>query len=100
MKSCLAYGLPFVFGFTVFESFYTREVAKTGMMKWPEQEEKRLGGHAVLAVGYDDSLDGGRFIVRNSWGEAWGDQGYFYMPYDYLLNRGLSNDFWVIQTVE
>ena len=99
-KGCLAYGLPFVFGFSVYESFYTREVAKTGMMKWPELSEKRLGGHAVLAVGYDDTLDGGRFIVRNSWGTGWGDKGYFYMPYKYLTNKGLADDFWVIQSVE
>lgn len=99
-KSCLASGLPFVFGFAVYESFMTREVAKTGMMKWPSKEEKCYGGHAVCCVGYDDNLEGGRFIVRNSWGEQWGDKGYFYMPYEYLTTKGLADDFWVIQTVE
>jgi C1A family cysteine protease len=99
-KSCLAAGLPFVFGFAVYESFMTRDVAKTGMMKWPSKDEKSYGGHAVVAVGYDDNLEGGRFIVRNSWGEKWGDKGYFYMPYEYLTGKGLADDFWVIQTVE
>jgi len=99
-KSCLAAGLPFVFGFAVYESFMTREIAKTGMMTWPSKDEKSYGGHAVLAVGYDDNLEGGRFIVKNSWGEKWGDKGYFYMPYEYLTGKGLADDFWVIQTVE
>ena len=89
-KACLAYGLPFVFGFAVYESFVTRQVAQTGMMTWPTKDEKALGGHAVCCVGYDDSLDNGRFIVRNSWGDRWGDKGYFYMPYEYLTTKGLE----------
>jgi len=99
-KSCLAAGLPFVFGFAVYESFMTRAVAQTGMMVWPSKDEKLYGGHAVCCVGYDDSIEGGRFIIRNSWGDKWGDKGYFYMPYDYLTTKGLADDFWVIQTVE
>jgi len=99
-KSCLAAGLPFVFGFAVYESFMTRVVAQTGMMVWPSKDEKLYGGHAVCCVGYDDSIEGGRFIIRNSWGDKWGDKGYFYMPYDYLTTKGLADDFWVIQTVE
>lgn len=96
-KSCLASGFPFVGGFAVYESFETKEVAKTGMMPMPSKDEKFYGGHAILVMGYDDSI--GCFIVRNSWGTKWGDKGYFYMPYDYLLNRNLSDDFWVIQKV-
>ena len=99
-KSCLASGLPFVFGFAVYESFMTREMARTGMMPWPSKEEKSYGGHAVCCVGYDDTIEGGKFIVRNSWGNKWGDKGYFYMPYEYLTSNGLADDFWVIQTVE
>lgn len=98
MKSCLADGFPFVFGFAVYESFETSEVAKTGMVPMPDPSEKLLGGHAVLAVGYDDST--GRFIVRNSWGTGWGDSGYFYMPYEYLTNPDLSADFWTIRDLE
>lgn len=96
-KSCLASGFPFVGGFAVYESFESREVAKTGMMVMPGKDEKFYGGHAILVMGYDDSMQ--CFIVRNSWGSKWGDKGYFYMPYDYLLNRQLSDDFWVIQKV-
>jgi C1A family cysteine protease len=97
LKSCLALGLPIVIGFTVYESFESDHVAHTGMMPLPKNNEQVLGGHAVLVVGYrDNDL---RFIVKNSWGVNWADWGYFYMPYAYLLDRGLSSDFWVIQTV-
>lgn len=96
-KSCLASGYPFVCGFAVYESFQTKEVAKTGKMVMPGPNESSLGGHAVLVVGYDDETQ--CFIVRNSWGTKWGDKGHFYMPYEYLLNRNLSDDFWVIQKV-
>lgn len=61
----------------------------------PQPTERSVGGHAVLAVGYSD--DDKRFIVRNSWGTGWGMQGYFSMPYDYLSNSSLSNDFWTIR---
>jgi C1A family cysteine protease len=96
-KSCLAAGYPFVCGFAVYESFQTKEVAKTGKMVMPGPNESSLGGHAVLVIGYDDETQ--CFIVRNSWGTKWGDKGHFYMPYEYLLNRNLSDDFWVIQKV-
>ena len=95
MKNCLAAGVPFVFGFTVYDSFESSTVAKTGVVNLPAKTEKVLGGHAVCAVGYDDSTN--RFIVRNSWGTSWGQKGYFTIPYDYLANRNLSDDFWQIQ---
>ena len=63
----------------------------------PQAGEKQLGGHAVLAVGYDE--DQQRFIIRNSWGPHWGLKGYFTMPYAYLLQPGLSQDFWTIRLV-
>jgi C1A family cysteine protease len=95
MRACLADGYPFVFGFTVYESFESSTVAKTGVLNMPKPKEKVLGGHAVCAVGYDDGAK--RFIVRNSWGTGWGMKGYFTMPYDYLGNRNLSDDFWTIR---
>ena len=95
MKSCLASGFPFVFGFTVFESFESAAVAKTGVVPMPGSEEQVLGGHAVLAVGYDDASS--RFIIRNSWGVGWGQSGYFTLPYAYFTNRDLSDDFWMIE---
>jgi len=98
LKGCLAEGYPFVFGFSVYESFESPAVAKTGIMVMPGRDESLLGGHAVIAVGYDDSKRW--FIIRNSWGEGWGDKGYFYMPYDYITNRGLADDFWTIRLVE
>jgi C1A family cysteine protease len=97
LKGCLASGFPFVFGFSVYESFETQVVAKTGKVPMPKPKEKQLGGHAVLAVGYDDAQR--RFIVRNSWGVGWGLKGYFTIPYDYLTNANLADDFWTIKQV-
>ncbi len=99
MKACLASGYPFVFGFTVYESFESPEVAQTGVAPMPSPTEQVLGGHAVLAVGYDDATQ--RFIVRNSWGEGWGQKGYFTMPYAYLTQAhpSLASDFWTIRLV-
>jgi C1A family cysteine protease len=98
MRQCIAEGFPFVFGFTVYESFELQTVAKTGIVNMPKSNEQVLGGHAVLAVGYNDKDK--RFIVRNSWGTSWGIKGYFTMPYDYLSDRNLSDDFWTIRAGE
>lgn len=97
MRGCLAAGYPFVFGFSVYSSFESEQVAQSGVLDMPQPDEQAIGGHAVLAVGYDDGSQ--RFLVRNSWGSQWGQQGYFTMPYAYLLHSGLSSDFWQVQTV-
>lgn len=97
VKACLAEGFPVVFGFTVYESFESELVAKTGKMIMPMHSETPVGGHAVLLVGYDDELK--VWIVRNSWGVEWGDKGYFYMPYEYLLDPDLAADFWTVRYV-
>jgi C1A family cysteine protease len=97
MKGCLADGYPFIFGFTVYDSFESTEVARTGLLEIPRPGEGVIGGHAVLAVGYDDKTQ--RFMVRNSWGTRWGKRGYFTMPYSYLLTENLSDDFWTIRLV-
>ena len=97
-KACLKNGYPFVFGFAVLSSFQTAEVARTGKMVMPQPTDQQLGGHAVTAVGYDDFQQ--CFIVRNSWGEGWGDKGYFYMPYEYMCHPALASDFWAINWVE
>jgi C1A family cysteine protease len=96
MKACLAEGYPFVFGFSVFERFEkSKKVRHTGHVPMPVLYEQSRGGHAVLAVGYEEARR--RFIVRNSWGIKWGMRGYFTLPYDYLINRDLSQDFWTIR---
>jgi len=97
MKGCLVSGYPFVFGFTVYQSFESQQVASTGVVPMPSPSEQTVGGHAVMAVGYDDSQQ--RFIVRNSWGTGWGMAGYFTMPYAYLIQSNLSDDFWTIRVV-
>jgi C1A family cysteine protease len=98
MKSCLAAGYPFVFGFTVYDSFESQDVAKTGKVPLPYSGEKVVGGHAVLAVGYQDANQ--QFIVMNSWSTAWGDKGFCYMPYAYLVDTDLAADFWTVRIVE
>jgi C1A family cysteine protease len=98
LKGCLADGYPFAFGFSVYESFESNAVAKTGEVPLPGPNEGLVGGHAVVAVGYDEAQQ--RFILRNSWGTGWGMNGYFTMPYEYLLDGGLSDDFWTVKMVE
>jgi C1A family cysteine protease len=98
LKGCLASGYPFVFGFSVYDAFESDAVAKTGVLNMPGPKEKLLGGHAVLAVGYDDKKQ--VFIVRNSWGPKWGIKGYFTMPYAYLTDSNLADDIWTIRLVE
>jgi C1A family cysteine protease len=97
-KGCLASGYPFVFGFTVYDAFESAHVAHTGHLNMPQPGESVAGGHAVLAVGYDDVHQ--RFIVRNSWGPHWGMKGYFTMPYQYFMEPNLSDDFWTIRLIE
>jgi C1A family cysteine protease len=94
LKACLAEGRPFAFGFVVYESFESDEVAQTGKMPIPQPHERPLGGHAVMCVGYDDEME--CFIVRNSWGSGWGDKGYFYMPFSIMTSLQMCDDFWVI----
>ena len=98
LQGCLASGYPFVFGFSVYESFMEQQVADSGEVPMPAPGEKLVGGHAVVGVGYDDSVQ--RFIVRNSWGPKWGTKGYCTMPYGYLTDPQLASDFWAIYTVE
>jgi C1A family cysteine protease len=98
MKEVLASGLPIVVGFTVYPSFESAQVGETGIVPMPGHHEQPVGGHAVLVVGYDDSQS--RFIVRNSWGDGWGQKGYFLMPYAYLTNHRLSSDFWSANRTE
>src|SRR5260370_2581404 len=91
MKGCLASGYPFVFGFSVYESFESQQVAQTGHVPMPHPGEKQIGGHAVLAVGYDDAHNW--LLHRNSWGDGWGMARYFTIPYTYLTASNLAERF-------
>lgn len=95
MRACLAGGYPFVFGFTAYANFESTTVARTGVVNLPKKGESAIGGHAMCAVGYADATQ--TFIVRNSWGASWGQQGYCTMPYAYLADRNLSDDFWTMR---
>jgi C1A family cysteine protease len=98
LKGCLASAYPFVFGFTVYESFESPQVARTGHASLPGSSERAIGGHAVVGVGYQDAKQW--FIVRNSWGGGWGLKGYFTLPYAYLTDENLASDFWTIRVVQ
>jgi C1A family cysteine protease len=96
-RTALSNGFPVVFGFTVYESFESDMVAKTGIVPVPGSNESVLGGHCVVAVGHND--DKQWLICRNSWGKDWGEKGYFYLPYVYF-NLNLISDGWVIYFVK
>ena len=104
-RSCLASGFPFVYGFSVYESFMGETIAKTGIMEMPKASDDFFGGHAVMAVGYNDGPDTVNgvpprtFIVRNSYSPRWGVKGHFFMPYEYMFNDDLCADFWTIRLV-
>ena len=101
MRNCLAAGYPFVFGFSVYSSFMSAVVAKTGDAPMPTKKDTLQGGHAVLCVGYDDVKK--KWLVRNSWGCNFGMKGYFTLPQPYLvtsngaINTALADDFWSIR---
>jgi len=102
IKTYLAAGLPSMFGFTVFNSIWTAD--KTGKIPYPSRRDSVDGGHAVAAIGFDDKIKikgnspdaketKGALLIRNSWGTDWGDNGYGWLPYDYVLNW-LAVDWW------
>ena len=99
MKHCLAEGFPFAFGLTLFASF--DRAGKRGLVPMPDPEgedgREEHGDHAMLCVGYSDQSQA--FIVRNSWGEEWGDRGYCYIPYDYLANPAYCDECWAIRAI-
>jgi len=102
-KSYLSSGHPAMFGFTVYNSI--EQADKTGRIPFPSSKERIEGGHAVVVVGYDDRMKiknkyGGKettgaLLIRNSWGRGWGEEGYGWLPYDYVL-KGLAEDFWSV----
>ncbi len=104
IKTNLAGGIPSMFGFTVYASY--TQAGTTGKIPYPTKGEKIVGGHAVVAVGYDDNLKikntftgatetKGALLIRNSWGTGWGSNGYGWLPYEYVL-KGLAIDWWAM----
>ena len=91
MKECLISGYPIVVGIAITSDF---DDSVNGMISLPTKDDEIIGGHAVLVCGYNDLKK--QWIIRNSWGNEWGDKGYCYLPYDYLLDESLSSDLWCI----
>ena len=99
LKDCLFNTNPFVFGITLYESFYQAE--RTGVVPMPavgRWDDPPIGGHAMVCCGYNDERKS--FIVRNSWGDQWGFDGYCYIPYAYMTDRNLGADYWTIKEAE
>jgi len=96
IEAMIAQNHPVAFGFWVFKSF--DNVGSDGLVPMPKRDEEKYGGHAVCIVGYD--RDKQLFKVRNSWGTEWGDKGYCYMPYKFVINRRISEDFWVVRDLK
>jgi C1A family cysteine protease len=93
--SAIQNNMPVVFGFLVYQSFWS--IGRNGIMPVPNtRREVFYGGHAVSAVGYDNSTS--LLTIRNSWGTGWGDGGYFYMPYAVMSNPSLVFDMWAISS--
>lgn len=89
---CVASGYPVIFGITLYESFESKIVAKTGKISIPKINERVIGGHCMLIIGYDMKTK--LFTVRNSWSSKWGDKGNCYIPFEYMEQ---ASDMWTVR---
>jgi C1A family cysteine protease len=100
LKASIVQGFPVGFGFTVYTSMMSDEVAQTGEVPYPLSSDTVEGGHAVVAMGYDDTKqikgETGAVLCQNSWGQAWGDAGFFWLPYRYFT-EALADDMWTLR---
>lgn len=100
IKRAITSGFPIIFGVDVYESFESDDAMETGNIPIPNpSREQLLGGHCILLCGYDDSTK--LFTFQNSWNTGTpehpiGDAGYFTLPYEYVLDKSLASDFWVV----
>lgn len=97
IKQNLLLDNPVLCGIKLFESIYKDEVKNTGIINYSEEYDKILGGHCIILVGFDDDKKYFKFI--NSWGSTWGDKGFGYLPYEYIKNIRLSNEFYIIKNI-
>jgi len=96
IKSCISDGFPISFGLILYSSFLSQKSISTGQIDMPNiYTEDQIGGHAITIVGYDDNKK--LFTVANSWGSKWGDAGYCYIPYSYILDSDFASDFWTVR---
>lgn len=94
LKAAIAAGHTPVIGLTLYDSFESAAVAKTGIVPMPEKREGVVGGHCMYVVGYGQKA--GYFTVRNSWATDWGDRGDCYFPEQYLGSSLFGSDYWII----
>jgi len=97
VRAALADGLPVVFGMMLRESFHRASAGK-GIVPLPADGDLPIGGHAMLIVGYD--TEARMYLVRNSWGEQWGDRGYCRIPFAMVDDPAMSWDFWTVRSIE
>ena len=98
IKETLISGAAISFGFNVYSSFWGSWSNTTGIMPIPKRGEYFEGGHAITAIGFDDSIQ--CFLIQNSWGTSWGKDGYFWMPYSFVINQNECDDFWCIEEIK
>lgn len=97
VKHSIVDQFPVIGGFDCYESMFTPEVDKTGVIPMPGEEDSLHGGHCVMFVAYDDSMR--MVLFQNSWSKRWGRDGFGYLPYAFF-NTGLASDFWTLRSQE